>query len=134
MARLTGKAGAATLGSLTTIVLDGWEYEETSTNIESHAAGDTHTDRTHLRLDWRATIRGFLAVTPPYANIAIPVGTEAAMALKALSADTNPLIADTGLVTRARIEWPHDNLVRIEAEIMSSDGSAGPTVDTSPAS
>lgn len=134
MARLTGKAGAAVVGALNAIVLDGWEYEETSIDVETDAAGDSFQDRTPLRRDWTATVRGLMAVTPPYANVAIPVGQEVSFSLKVLAADTNPLITDTGLCRRGRIEHPHDGATRIEIELYSSDGSAGPTVDTSPAS
>lgn len=134
MARQTGKAGAASIGALSAIILDSWEYEETSSNVEITAAGDTATERAHLRLDWRVTVRGYLSATPPYAMLAIPVGTEAVVALKILIGDSAPWMTDTGLVVRGRVEHPHDGPTRIEAEIVSSDGSAMPTFDTTPAS
>ena len=64
------------------IVLDGWDYEERGISVDSDAAGDTWQDRSHLRNDWTATIRGFMAVSPPYTNFGMPVGTEAVVALK----------------------------------------------------
>ncbi len=133
MARLSGKAGAASVGSLTSLILTGWEYEETSSNIEATAAGDLFTERIHLRSDWRATVRALLSATPPYAMVAIPVGQEVSMSLKVLAADSNPLITDTGLCVSGRIVHEHDGATTLEMELQSSDGSAGPTVDTTPA-
>jgi hypothetical protein len=132
MARLTGKAGAATIGG-SAVVLTGWEYEATSTNVETTAAGDVATDRAHIRQDYTATIRMALSVTPGYNVHTDLVGTEVAFVLKVLSGDTNGLIADTGLVTSARINHPHDAETELEVTIVSSDGSAMPTYDETPA-
>lgn len=133
MARITGKAGAATIGAATT-VLSGWTYEAKSANIESTAAGDVATGRTHLRLDWTATIRMKLNVTPPYDVHTDLVGTEVAIVLKMLTSDSNGIVSDTGLITKAQIVHNHDGDTELEVEVMSSDSSAGPTYDESPAS
>lgn len=133
MARLTGKAGAATIGGAA-VVLTGWEYEASSSNVETTAAGDTATDRVHLRGDWRATVRALLAVTPPYDVHTDLVGTEVALVLKILSGDTNGIVSDTGLVESARINHAHDAGTELEVVVVSSDGSAMPTYDETPAS
>lgn len=133
MARLTGKAGAATLGG-TAVLLNGWEFETTSNNIEITAAGDVAIDRTHLFTDWRATIRAFFPTTPPYNIHTDLVGTEVAVALKILTGDANPIISDTGLVNSVRLTHNHDQATEVEVEVISSDGSAVPTYDESPAS
>lgn len=132
MARLTGKAGAATIGG-TAVVLTGWEFESTSTNVESTAAGDVATDRTHIRTDWTATIRCVVAVTPPYDVHTDLVGTESAIVLKVLTGDAAGIVSDTGLVQSARIVHNHDAPTELEVTVISSDGSAGPTYDESPA-
>ena len=132
MARLTGKAGAATVGG-SAVVLTEWTYEESSENVKTTAAGDTYTDRAHIRKDWKATITGRIATTPPYDSFIDTAGTEVAMVLKVLSGDTNGLVTDTGLVERVNWVHPHDDAVEISIDIISSDGSAGPTLDESPA-
>lgn len=132
MARLTGKAGAASIGGAS-VVLTGWEFETTSTNVEATAAGDVATERVHIRKDWRATIRGLLSATPGYDIHTDLVGTNAAMVLKILSTDTNGIVQDTGLVTSARVVHNHDAATEIEVEIVSSDGSALPDYDETPA-
>jgi len=133
MARLTGKAGAATIGG-SAVVLSGWEFETTSTNIETTAAGDVATDRVHIRLDWTATIRMLLSTTPPYNVHTDLVGTEVAIVLKVLSSDTNGIVADTGLITSARIVHNHDAASELEVTCVSSDGSATAVYDETPAS
>jgi hypothetical protein len=133
MARISGKAGAATIGG-TAVVLTGWTFESRSTNIEATAAGDVATERIHLRTDWTATIRARLSATPPYDVHTDLVGTEAAIVLKMLAGDTNGVVSDTGLVNRTQIVHNHDGATELEVEVVSSDGSAGPTYDESPAS
>ena len=133
MARLTGKAGAASLAAAT-VVLTGWELEVSSSNVTTTAAGDPSTDRAHLRNDWRATVRALLSVTPPYDVHLDLVGTEVALVLKILAADTNGIFSDTGLVESARINHPHDGGTELEVTVISSDGAALGTYDESPAS
>lgn len=134
MARLTGKAGAAVLASDTISAILSWEYEATSNNIETPASGDTATDRTHLRTDYTATIRMPLSVTPPYNVHTDLVGTEIAFELKILASDANGIVEDTGLVESARITHDIENATVVEVVIKSSDGSANPAYDESPAS
>lgn len=132
MARLTGKAGAATIGGAA-VVLTGWEFETTSTNVDTTAAGDVATDRHHIRLDWRATIRALLSVAPGYDIHTDLVGTSAAIVLKILSGDTNGIVEDTGLVTSSRLVHNHDAATELEVEVVSGDGSATVTYNESPA-
>jgi len=133
MARLTGKAGGAVLGADTLAAVSGWEYEATSTNVETTAAGDVATDRVHIRTDYTATIRLLLSTTPGYNVHTDLVGTEVAFELKILSSDANGIVEDTGLITSSRIVHNHDAATEVEVTVVSSDGSANPAYDESPA-
>lgn len=132
MARLTGKAGAATVGSLTGLVITGWEFEETGNNVTSTAAGDTVVHREPLQTDWSGSITWYLSDTPAYSNIVVPVNTNVAISLKFLASDTNPVIVGTGLVSRFRVAHPADGMTTCTCEVIASSGTF--TIDTTPAS
>ena len=137
---VTGKAGAITFGGIqANFRLLSWTLTVTSKNIETTAAGDTYTDRVHLTNDWKLEFegqaldqagwdlgQGNAAATPL-------VGTEAAATLKRKSGDTAAYFSDTGLVTDIVVSHPSDGATTVRGTMMSSDGSAGPTFDDTPA-
>jgi hypothetical protein len=134
MARLTGKAGAVTVGG-TTWIVTSWSYSESVDAADIRAMGDTWTERVALFKDYTVEVEGYLSTTEPYAQLSTAgAGSSVAFTLKTESADTNPVVSDTGLCTEMSLETPHDGPVTVRCTIVSEDGAAGPTVDTSPSS
>ncbi len=129
--RVTGKDGAVVAGG-TTFITDRWRYRERGISIGHSAAGDSWEQRSHLRKDYQAQVRGFQPRAEPY--LVVATGEDIAFSLKALSANTNPFITDTGYGEEAEVEWPFDGAAILSATIVSQDGSAGPTVDQTPSS
>lgn len=139
---VTGKAGAVSLSAVDQNgKLTEWNLEVRSENVVDRGSGEVAQSRVHLYTDWRATFRALLpdlvdmgivtVATVPKSAVDL-VGTEAAIALKIRTADTNPYFSGTGLVTNIRhtnnIEQPHEFEVTVEC----STGSL-PTMDATPA-
>jgi hypothetical protein len=134
MARKTGKAGSASVGGTAWIVTN-WSYEETTSTAEIEAMGDAFVERVAIRKDWTVEVEGYLSATEPYSQLTTAgAGSSVALLLKTDSAHTNPVISDTGLCTSMSMEVPHDGPITLHCTVVSEDGSAGPTVDTSPTS
>ncbi len=127
--RRTGKDGAVTAGG-TIFITDRWRYRERGISIGHSAAGDSWEQRSHLRKDYQAQVRGFQPRAEPYLTVA--TGEDILFSLKAGAADAAAFITDTGYGEEAEIEWPFDGAAILSATIVSQDGAAGPTVDTSP--
>lgn len=132
MAAITGKDGAVSLGGGAIIgkVLE-WTFEQTSRNVETGGAGDSHQERIHLRMDWEGSAR---CEAPDQANWALGqtlVGAAAVFAFKRKASDTNPYVTGTGLVTSHRVTSPYDN--RIEYEFRVVCNGTAPTFDETPA-
>jgi len=131
---VTGKAGVVTIGTVAAnFKLTSWTYEATARLIDGSAAGDTWTDRVAIRNDYRAQMEGVALDQAAWDLGQDLVGTEAAFTLKRKSADVNAYVLDTGIVESCAVEHPHDNATTVRLVVLSSDGSAGPTVDTTPA-
>ncbi len=129
--RITGKDGAVVAGG-TTFILRNWRYRERGLSLDHGAAGDTWVQRSHLRKDFQAQCQGFQPRTEPYLTVA--TGEDITFSFKAVTGNANPLVTDTGYCEEAEIEWPFDGAATLNATIISQDGAAGPTVDTTPSS
>jgi hypothetical protein len=133
MAAITGKDGAVSIGggAITGKVLE-WVFQQTSRNVETGGAGDTHQERIHLRLDWEATAR---CEAPDQANWDLReglTGTAAVFSFKRKASDANPYVTGTGLVTSHSVNAPFDNRIEYEVQIVCNGTAV--TFDNTPAS
>jgi len=124
--RFTGNDGAASVNG-NSYAIKEWSAEETAKTAEGSAAGDIGTHRTFLRTDWKASAKFVCAdgdtPTGPFTDLR--AGLPVAFAGQ-VDAGVGVWSA-TGIITRVGLASPIDDLVTVDVEMESSDGSAQPT-------
>jgi hypothetical protein len=134
--RLPGADGyfslAVDVGSVVSVgPLRSWDVSYEMGTVDATAAGDAVERVEPLRKKWTARFQALIAVANPYVFPSTMIGVACVFAAKVKSADTNGLVAGTGLGTRLDFKLTHDGMVEVSGEV--TQNGADLTIDTSPA-
>ena len=138
MASMTGKAGAVLIaaagGSAAAIngKVTDWDLDYSSVNVEANGAGDTVTERVHIRKDWTINAKAIFPDQAARGAHEELVGASVIISVKQKSADTNPYATcATALLESCRPAFPATDVATYDLVIKSSGTDL--TFDSTPA-
>lgn len=132
MASITGKAGAVTIAAAgVTGKVREWSLELDAKTVDDTAMGDTWQSQVGLTNSWKASFTAIMPTGSGADFYPASLGTDVAITLKRVSADTNPVFSGTGILKSIRLRAPAEDLMTYELTVECSAGTA-PTFDTTP--